>query len=80
MPAVFASRSAAHRAQCTNNLKQIALAYHNVHSATNTFPPPAIADKDGKPLLSWRVAILPYVEQQELYNKFKLDEPWDSPQ
>ena len=40
---------------------------------------PAITDKDGKPLLSWRVAILPYIEQQELYNKFKLDEPWDSP-
>ncbi len=39
----------------------------------------AITDKDGKPLLSWRVAILPYLEQQELYNKFKLDEPWDSP-
>ncbi len=39
----------------------------------------AITDKDGKPLLSWRVAILPYLDQQELYNKFKLDEPWDSP-
>jgi prepilin-type processing-associated H-X9-DG protein len=78
-PAVFASRSAAHRAQCTNNLKQIGLAHHNYISANNTFPMAAIADKDGKPLLSWRVAILPYIEQQELYNKFKLDEPWDSP-
>jgi prepilin-type processing-associated H-X9-DG protein len=73
------STEAARRAQCSNNLKQIALAYHNVHAATNAFPPPAIMSKDGKPLLSWRVAILPYVEQQELYNKFKLDEPWDSP-
>src|SRR5262249_61611243 len=35
-------------------------------------------DKDGKPLLSWRVAILPYIDQQELYNEFHLDEPWDS--
>ncbi len=78
-PAVFASRSAAHRAQCVNNLKQIGLAHHNYISANNTFPMAAIADKDGKPLLSWRVAILPYIEQQELYNKFKLDEPWDSP-
>jgi prepilin-type processing-associated H-X9-DG protein len=73
------SGEAARRAQCVNNLKQIALAYHNYHSATNAFPAPAIADKDGKPLLSWRVAILPYIEQQELYNKFHLDEPWDSP-
>ena len=79
MPARSASSEAARRAQCTNNLKQIALAYHNFHAANNAFPAPAITDKDGKPLLSWRVAILPYVEQQELYNKFKLDEPWDSP-
>jgi prepilin-type processing-associated H-X9-DG protein len=79
LPARMASSEAARRAQCTNNLKQMALAYHNVHSANNAFPAPAITDKDGKPLLSWRVAILPYLEQQELYNKFKLDEPWDSP-
>ena len=41
-------------------------------------PPPAIYSKDGKPLLSWRVAVLPYIEQGPLYNQFKLDEPWDS--
>ncbi len=79
LPAVQSAREAARRAQCTNNLKQIALAMHNHHAANNTFPKPAITDKDGKPLLSWRVAILPYIEQAELYNKFKLDEPWDSP-
>lgn len=78
MPAVGASREAARRAQCVNNLKQMGLALHNSHSANNKFPRQAITDKDGKPLLSWRVAILPYLEQQELYNKFKLDEPWDS--
>jgi prepilin-type processing-associated H-X9-DG protein len=50
--------------------------YHDVH---NSFPAPAITDKDGKPLLSWRVAILPDIDQKELYNKFKLDEAWDSP-
>jgi len=79
LPAVQSAREAARRAQCTNNLKQIGLAFHNYHSATNAFPRAAITDKQGKPLLSWRVAILPYIEQQELYNKFKLDEPWDSP-
>jgi prepilin-type processing-associated H-X9-DG protein len=79
LPAVQSAREAARRNQCTNNLKQIALAMHNYHSANNTLPKPAITDKDGKPLLSWRVAILPYIEQQELYNKFHLDEPWDSP-
>ena len=79
MSGTRSSTAAARRAQCSNNLKQIALAYHNVHAATNAFPAPAIMSADGKPLLSWRVAILPYVDQQELYNKFKLDEPWDSP-
>ncbi len=79
LPAVQSAREAARRAQCTNNLKQIGLAMHNYVSANNTFPPPAITDKDGKPLLSWRVAILPYIEQQTLYDRFKLDEPWDSP-
>jgi hypothetical protein len=61
----------------TNNLKQIGLAFHNYHDAYNHFPG-NIEDKDGKPLLSWRVAILPYLEQQALYNQFKMDEPWDS--
>jgi hypothetical protein len=42
-------------------------------------PPPAIYSKDGRPLLSWRVALLPYLGEEELYGKFKLDEPWDSP-
>jgi prepilin-type processing-associated H-X9-DG protein len=79
LPAVQSAREAARRAQCVNNLKQIALAMHNYHSANGAFPMPAITDQDGKPLLSWRVAILPYIEQLELYNKFKLDEPWDSP-
>ena len=64
--------------QCTNNLKQIVLAWHNYHSANNIFPHD-ITDKNGKLLLSWRVSILPYLEQGDLYGKFKLDEPWDSP-
>jgi prepilin-type processing-associated H-X9-DG protein len=79
LPAVQAAREAARRAQCSNNLKQIGLAMHNTVSAENHFPPPAIYDKEGKPLLSWRVKILPYVGQDSLYRKFHLDEPWDSP-
>jgi len=66
------------RAQSSNNLKQIGLALHNYHDMNGVFPPAAIVDKKGKALLSWRVAILPYVEQNNLYQQFKLDEPWDS--
>ncbi len=65
-----------------SNLKQIALACHAYHDSYRGFPPPFLRDKnnrEGKPLLSWRVAILPYIEQQDLYEQFKLDEPWDSP-
>jgi hypothetical protein len=72
-------REAAARTQSANNLKQITLAMHNYHDSTGAFPPSAIYDKDGKPSLSWRVLILPYIEQDGLYRKFKLNEAWDSP-
>ncbi len=79
LPAVGAAREAARRAQCTNNLKQIGLAIMNYESANGMFPPVAIFDANGKPLLSWRVSILPYLDQYPLYKQFHLDEPWDSP-
>jgi hypothetical protein len=59
--------------------KQLSLAMLNYESANKHLPPAAICDKDGKPLLSWRVAILPYMDERELYDQFHLDEPWDSP-
>lgn len=61
----------------SNNLKQIVLAFHNYHD-TNGFLPTNQLSNDKKPLLSWRVQILPYIEQDNLYKAFKLDEPWDS--
>lgn len=79
LPAVQAARSAARRAQSMNNLKQIVLALHNYHDVYQHFPPQYSTDAEGKPLLSWRVHILPFLEQQALYRQFKLDEPWDSP-
>ncbi len=60
-----------------NNLLQIGLALHNLHSTYNAFPL-GIADSSGKVGLSWRVAILPYIEQDALYKQFKLNEPWNS--
>ncbi len=67
------------RAQCVNNLKQIALAMQNYHEVYGCFPPAAITDRQGRPLLSWRVAILPFLEGSPTYSKFHLDEPWNSP-
>ena len=57
----------------------MAVAIHSYHDANGALPPHALYGKDGKPLLSWRVAILPYVEGEDLFRRFKLDEPWDSP-
>jgi hypothetical protein len=79
LPAVQAAREAARRAQSMNNLKQIALALLNYHDTYRAFPAGYNADADGKALLSWRVQILPFIEQQRLYEQFHLDEPWDSP-
>lgn len=78
LPALQRARGSAAQMQSANNLKQIALAMHNYMDAHDSFPPAAICDKKGKKLLSWRVAILPYIEQDNLYRQFKLDEPWDS--
>jgi hypothetical protein len=80
LPAVQKVREVAARTQDANNLKQMALAMHNFNSNYGAFPQAtAFRSPEGKPLLSWRVALLPYVEQDNLYKQFKLDEPWDSP-
>jgi hypothetical protein len=68
-----------HKKEASKRLKYILLAMHNYESAYQHLPAD-ICDGDGKPLLSWRVAVLPYIEDEdtELYKSFKLDEPWDS--
>jgi hypothetical protein len=71
--------TAAARTQSSNNLKILALGMHGYHDNYKRLPPRAIYSKDGKPLLSWRVALLPHIEHGHLYRQFKLDEPWDSP-
>lgn len=79
LPAVQAARQAAQRMDSSNNLKQLGLALHNYADTFSHFPATAILERGtGKPLLSWRVAILPYIEEAALYNEFHLDEPWDS--
>jgi prepilin-type processing-associated H-X9-DG protein len=80
VPAVRTARASARRAQSVNNLKQIGLALHNYHSIKESFPAAVnYGGKSGKVPYSWRVAILPYLEQQELYNAYDFDEPWDGP-
>ncbi len=79
LDSIRAARAAAQGAVSKNNLKQIGLLMHHYHSAQGCFPPAASHDADGKPLLSWRVHVLPFLGWQTLYEQFHLDEPWDSP-
>jgi hypothetical protein len=76
--AVLRAREAAGRVESANNLRQLGVAMHNYASGNgNRFPPQAVYSPDGKPLLSWRVLLLPYLDQEPLYKEFHLDEPWD---
>jgi len=79
LPSVGSVHEAARRIWCSNQLKQIALALHNYRQANGCFPPACIADKNGKPMHSWRVLILPYMEEQALYKQYNFNEPWDGP-
>lgn len=79
LPAVQQVREAARQAESMNNLKQLALAAHWHESIHGRLPAAWTSSPEGKPLLSWRVQLLPYLEQQQLYDSFHHDEPWDSP-
>lgn len=78
LPAIQSARTAARRAQSTNNMKQIALALHNYHDTHGAFPPAIVTDSQGNPLYSGRVLLLPFLEQGSMYSQFDLSEPWDS--
>jgi hypothetical protein len=62
-----------------NNLKHIAEALLSYHATYKRLPPPVIRDQAGRPLYSWRVAILPHLAHADLYKEFDLNEPWDGP-
>ncbi|MHC4400048.1 MAG: DUF1559 family PulG-like putative transporter [Planctomycetota bacterium] len=70
---------AAHLTRSKNNLKQIGIAIHNFHDTYKQFPPAVVYGPDGKPWHSWRVLLLPYLEQIVLYDRYRFNEPWDSP-
>lgn len=79
LPAVQAAREAARRTQCTNNLKQIGLAMRGYHEKHGSLPPAFIPDEEGKPKHSWRVLLLPFLGEHDLYSQYRFDEPWNSP-
>src|SRR5262249_18971941 len=64
------AKVAADKRQSELNLKQLGLAFHNYHDSYRTFPPAVVYSPKGEPLYSWRVLILPYIEEMALYNEF----------
>jgi prepilin-type N-terminal cleavage/methylation domain-containing protein len=82
LPAVQAARDAARRTQCASNLRNLALGLANHHDAKGHYPPPAMVRentndeplKDLRLFANWAIMVLPYVEQQALYDRFKIDD------
>ncbi len=75
LPAVQAARAAARRVQCLNNVKQIALAALNYESAFGLFP---YGSTDDASRMGWQVRILPFLEQQPLYDMMDFSEEWNA--
>lgn len=73
-PAMTTSDRPSSRTQCKNSLKQIGLALHNVHDAQHSFP----ARHSGEPAQSWRLALLPWLDETELYRSYRPDRAWDA--
>lgn len=72
-------RSQVRRNSQQNSLRQIALAIDGFEKTHGHYPPAYLADDDGSPLHSWRVLILPFLGEQQLYDQFDLKQPWDAP-
>lgn len=80
LPATRAARSAARRVASMNNMKVILLGMHNYHHKHKSLPPAVIADATGKPMHSWRVLLLPYLDQQALQGRYDFSKPWNAGQ
>ncbi|HAH48721.1 DUF1559 domain-containing protein [Gimesia sp.] len=78
VPGIKQARAAARRSVSKNNIKQIMLALHNYHQVHKHFPPAVVLGPDGKTPHSWRVELLPFLDQKALYDSYKMNEPWDS--
>lgn len=79
LPAISSARSAAKRSHCLSNIKELYIALENYHHKHGSYPPAYLADSQGTPIHSWRVLLLPYLGENELYRHYDFDEPWNGP-
>lgn len=73
------AREAARKSQCSGHCSTVRMALLNYHSNYGSFPPASITDENGRPMHSWRVLLLPFLEQGRLYDRYDFSEPWDGP-
>ncbi len=71
-------REATRNERCENNLRRIYQAFAEYADANGTYPPAFTTDAEGRKLHSWRVLLLPYLDEEALFAQIRLDEPWDS--
>lgn len=79
IPIAIELRKVSHRISCSQNMTLIAAALRNYVDDFGTFPPAYTVDEDGAKAHSWRVSLLPYLGEDELYAQYDFDQPWDSP-
>lgn len=79
VPAVQKAREASRRSSCNCNLKQLGLALQTYADVYKCFPPAYVTDAKGNRMHSWRVLILPFMEQKALYAQYDFNEPWNGP-
>lgn len=77
--AVSQALKASHRSSCKCYLKQFGTAMHSYHDQYGSLPPAFVLGPDDRKWHSWRVLVLPFLGQQELYEEYRFDEPWDGP-
>ncbi|MSR56713.1 MAG: DUF1559 domain-containing protein [Planctomycetaceae bacterium] len=78
-PPAVSDRQPYHRESCRHRLRTLGLALQNYHVTYGSFPPAFLSDANGRPIHSWRVLLLPFLDQQALYDEYHFDEPWDGP-
>jgi hypothetical protein len=78
-PSVTSGFRRAAQSRDLQNMATIAQALNAYSDRYGTYPPPVVLDANGTPLYSWRVLILPFMGNDDLYKRFELSKPWNSP-
>ena len=76
---VYMAREGGRDGECSSHLKAFAIAFHSYHDTYGAFPPAYVPDANGIPMHSWRVLILPFICENNMYQEYDFDEPWDGP-